>query len=325
MKKKLLLVIMACFLICFSNVFISLADSGWDYDYDSGSSWDYDSGSSWDYDSSWDWDYDYGPDYDSGSSSGRGDGWGLYDTILVFCFLGIPIIVIIYADHKGKARYSKRKVRSIDLHMQKKSKSSEQEMIEYRKHLKNLNLHTEDYYDEISDYPGFDKEKFLREAYNIYVGVQLAWSEFDYEKLRTLTTDELYNMYKMQLETLKIKNEKNVMRDFHKKHIEVKNIRETNGVLTVTVILSVTQRDYIVSTINNKVTRGDKNRICDVTYSLTFVSNVNKEVLNDCPNCGAPISNTASQKCEYCNSELVGNYNNDTWVLAKKQNIAQRR
>ena len=306
MKKKLIAIIMACLLICFSNVFISLADSGWDYSYDSGGSWD--SGSSWDYD--YDWDYDW--DYDSGSDSSGGGGIILL--ILGLLLNSIPFIMLIMAIWSNK---------------KEEAKTPEQKTLEYRKHLEKLKLNkessTQTYNDMISKYPDFDKEKFLREAYNIYVGVQLAWSEFDYEKLRSLTTDELYNMYKMQLETLKIKNEKNVMRDFNKKFIDVININKVNGVFTVTVRLYVMQRDYVVNILTNELIRGDKNRICDVKYNLTFVSNVSKEVLNDCPNCGAPINNTASQRCEYCNSELVGNYNNDTWVLAKKENIGQRR
>lgn len=299
MKKKILALIMAIFLVSCGNFIIASADSGWDYDYDfdydTGSDWDwdYDSGSDWDYDS----DYDFGLGYVIGSiGGGGGSGWGALFTVAI-----IVIIIVVLSNRKG------RNVTFTN---------------PYSNTGNNIPPTLGD--EAFRNYSNFNKDKFLSEAFEIYKGVQIAWSNFDYDTLRKLTTDEMYNMYKMQLDTLSIKNEKNIMKDFNKSFIGITDISEVNGVLTVKVRLNVSQKDYVVNSTTNQVTRGNANMSFNVAYDLTFVNNVNKEVLKNCPNCGAPISNIGSQKCEYCNADLVGN-STDNWVLAKKETVKQWR
>lgn len=59
-----------------------------------------------------------------------------------------------------------------------------------------------------------ENEKIAEEAYQIYYDIQMAWMDFDYDVLKTLVTDELFHMYKNQLETLKMKNQQNIMSNF---------------------------------------------------------------------------------------------------------------
>ncbi len=285
-KKKILAVIMVLFIFLCGTSVISIADSGWDFDYDSGDS---DWGSDWD-SSDWDSDYDYNGSGYVSDGSGDGLGWGAIITTVI-----IIIVVALINSKNGNSSPT----------------------------LSNMPNVVGD--DEFAKYPGFNKEEFLSKAFEIYKGVQTAWSDFDYDTLRKLTTDEMYNMYKMQLETLSVKNQKNIMKDFNKSFIGITNIGMVNGILTVTVRLNVSQKDYVVNSMTNEVMRGNENAICSVSYDLTFVNNKETgKVLTNCPNCGAPIANSSSQKCEYCNADLVGNAT-DNWVLAKKQNIRQGR
>ena len=43
----------------------------------------------------------------------------------------------------------------------------------------------------------FDKVKFNTEAFNLYKELQTAWMNFDYDTIRELVSDEMYNMYSM--------------------------------------------------------------------------------------------------------------------------------
>ena len=43
----------------------------------------------------------------------------------------------------------------------------------------------------------------VSKTFNLYKELQNAWMEFDNDKIRTLVSDELFNTYKMQLNTLK--------------------------------------------------------------------------------------------------------------------------
>ena len=55
-------------------------------------------------------------------------------------------------------------------------------------------------------------------------------------------------------------------------------------------------------------------------YELVFVCN--KVTRDTCPNCGAKLKDTASQKCEYCGS-IVNKVSKD-WVLSKKEAKGQK-
>lgn len=258
------------------------ADSGWDVDFDTGGSdW---GGSSW---SSSDWDSGYS--YSGSSSSGSSSSFGFV------VFIIIVVIIIYYL------KYNNVKTTSKYIPEYKYSPIDEEYIKKY-----------------IDD---FNKQKFLDDAYQIYLDTQKAWSNFDTKSLRNLLTDELFNTYNMQLKALKAKKQKNIMSDFALEKIDTTAINVSNNQITMKVVLEVSFFDYVVD-ISNNVLRGNKNHKVSVTYELTFVSTINKKETKNCPSCGAPISKGhASNVCEYCGSTLVKNTYN--WVLAKKENKRQ--
>ena len=258
------------------------ADSGWDVDFDTGGSdW---GGSSW---SSSDWDSGYS--YSGSSSSGSSSSFGF----VVFIIIVVSIIYYL--------KYNNVKTTSKYIPEYKYSPIDEEYIKKY-----------------IDD---FNKQKFLDDAYQIYLDTQKAWSNFDTKSLRNLLTDELFNTYNMQLKALKAKKQKNIMSDFALEKIDTTAINVSNNQITMKVVLEVSFFDYVVD-ISNNVLRGNKNHKVSVTYELTFVSTINKKETKNCPSCGAPINkNSASNVCEYCNSTLVKN--TYSWVLAKKENKRQ--
>ena len=78
---------------------------------------------------------------------------------------------------------------------------------------KNTNNHEIFIEDLFSIDENLTKENIINKAFEVYENLQYAWSNFDYEEMRKLVSDELYNQYKLQLDTLKIKNQRNVMED----------------------------------------------------------------------------------------------------------------
>lgn len=287
MNKKFKLLLGTFLAIMFGTLFLLnieniKADSGWDVDYDSGgSSWS--GGSDWG--SSWDSDYSYS------GGSGNYEGSGSFFVVIVI----LIIVVIYYFINKtstGTPIYNSPYTYS----------PIDEEYI--KKYI-----------------PDFNKQKFLDDAYQMYLDTQKAWSNFDTKKLRNLLTDELFNTYNMQLKALKAKKQKNIMSDFALEKIDTIAIDVSNNQITMKVVLKVGFYDYVVDIINN-VVRGNKNHKVTITYELTFVSTINKKETKNCPSCGAPINkDSASDVCEYCNSTLVKN--TYSWVLAKKENKEQ--
>lgn len=279
--KLFVIMIMACTIVISPIV---NADSGWDSDYDSGGSWD-SGGSDWSSGSSWDSDY-------SGSSSS-----GDVDSPI----LGLIIFIIIVVAAVGEIR--KKKGNYLVVKTQKHS----------------YNDITQEHLSTVM--PDANLADLKKLVFENFVDIQNAWSEFDYDKLRELCTDELYNSYKSQLETLKLKNGKNIMNDFSQNCTGIIDINNVNGDIVLTAFLSVSFYDYVINTISNKVTRGNKFQKITNNYVLTFVikSDYDSEKEEKCPNCGAKIKHVTSGKCEYCNSTIVKKASK--FVLSKKTNV----
>ncbi len=301
MKKQLPLLLSAIFIVALLLLFDgeiaqnSLAtDSGFDTSYDGGSSWGSDSG--WSSDSSWDYGY-------SGSSNSYSSSGG--DDIFLFFFFGIlAVSVIIGLIMKIRWEMQIRKYES-----------------QYKERIEGIQLDVDSSMANAIYKPNIvteeDKQK-LQEAYQIYLDVQKAWMNFDYNELRRLVTDELYNTYQNQMKTLELKGQKNIMTDFNFLSSSILSKSNNEGTKTMKVQLTVSFYDYIVDE-REKVIRGNKKKKVEMTYLLTFV--YQEQASEKCPNCGAPLENK-ELKCSYCNTKIQAI--TKEMRLTKKECIRQR-
>ena len=247
-------------------------------------------------DSGFDSSYDSSSSWSSDSDSDGGGGGLFY--LIYLCIeyppLGIAVVtvlVIIYLSNNKK----KKKIINNAL-------NSKLELL------------------DVSKYP---EEKQLEiQAFNIYKEIQYAWMNFDEEKIRKLTTDEMYNMYLMQLDTLKVKNQKNLMYDIKYLGSNIISREEINGQETIVMNMQVSCYDFIIDTKTNNVVRGIATKLNIYSYELTFVKTVDDKQLDICPQCGAPVEGNNSGVCEYCHSTLISN--NYTLVMNKKKMLAQK-
>jgi hypothetical protein len=169
--------------------------------------------------------------------------------------------------------------------------------------------------------PNLTEENIINEIYKKYEELQYAWSNFDYDKIRTLVSDELYNNYRMQLRTLSSKGERNVMEDivFIRGSIKYYEITETS--INISVELVVKQNDYIIDEYDN-IIKGDKIKDHN-TYELFVTRAISSKVRdNTCPNCGASLTGDASQTCAHCGASLI-TLSSD-FVITKKRILFQR-
>lgn len=283
MKKKFI-VFLTVIGMLFSGVNLVKADSGWDSSYDSGGGWD--SGGSWD--SGW----DSGGSWSSSSSGGSysdGDGFAF---MIIFAVVVIIIIYFSINNRGGKGGSGSTS---------------------------NFNKYS-DIKDDRLKKIGMNADEFKKLAFELYKSIQEEWMNFDYEGLRKHLTDELYNSYVMQLDALKVKGQKNIMKDFENIDVKITNITEEAGIVNVTVYLHTAMYDYVVDN-NKKTVRGKDNHKIDIEYSITFVK-ASDESLKKCPNCGAPFEGVAGGKCEYCGSTIV--IGPKEYVMSKKTCIGQR-
>lgn len=273
------------------------ADSGFDGSYDGGSSWS--GGSDWGGGSSWDSDSSYG-----GSSSGSGEPLGIVGSLFVFGTFFFIIILFIMMTGKSTKKFHHSSANGN--YSSNRNKVIPYDIIKITKVL-----------------PDFNVEEFRKTTYDIYKNIQVAWMEFDYDSLRNLTTDEMYNMYISQLETLKLKKQQNVMRDFNLYDFEVIGMETDNTSISITVAMMISCYDYIVDQVTYGKLRGRTDAKVVYHYNMTFIRSISdSNNINYCPNCGAPVSDKASKKCAYCDSVIVSD--NHAWVLSKKQVVNQK-
>lgn len=161
-----------------------------------------------------------------------------------------------------------------------------------------------------------DKE-LLKQIYKIYYDVQIAWMNFDYDRLRELVSDELYNMYYNELESLRVKGYKNILEGFRIKKISLVSKKEKNGIIEHCINLNVCFYDYIVDQ-NGHVVRGNKRKYNSMTYFLTVARDTKEK--NNCPNCHAPLLEQTI--CRYCGTYIRSLSN---MKLLRKVNIKQER
>ena len=160
-----------------------------------------------------------------------------------------------------------------------------------------------------------DYDYIIDKAYQIYENVQVAWMNFDYDTLRDNLSDELYNVYRVQLESLSLKNKKNIMKGFKKKGIYIIGLKEEKGIYTIDIALDVFQKDYVVNIDKpKKAIRGNKYKH-GVLYNITYT--MSKKKSSSCPNCGAKLKNRASEICESCGAVVTSN-NHDLVMIKKK-------
>lgn len=288
MKKRERVIFIILLLLCLLFPIHRLsADSGWDGGYDSGGSSDWGSSSSDWGSSSSDWD---SSDW---SSSGGSYSSGSLDPFMVMAIIAFIVIIFVISN-----------------------KTSQRAMVQ------STTLGRVNPYD-INKVKAvlidFDEDKFKEKAYELYQEIQVAWMNFDKDSIRKCVTDELYNTYSAQLSTLKIKNQKNIMKDFKLLNSSIIGMEIKEKMVSLTIKMKVECYDYVVDKEGKTLRGNDKQKVI-YEYTMTFNKGVSDRP-NKCPNCNAPLDNVNSSKCPYCDSNII-NEGYD-WVLAKKQVLSQ--
>ena len=109
--------------------------------------------------------------------------------------------------------------------------------------------------------PDFDERVFIYTVYQLYRDIQVAWMNADMEAMRGLVTDELYNMYSTQVQTLVLKQEKNIMKDFNFYNANITKMEITSKTVSLYVNVKLECFDYIVDKDNIVIRGNDKSKV----------------------------------------------------------------
>ena len=172
----------------------------------------------------------------------------------------------------------------------------------------------------------FDTEQFLLWAKNIFVTIQTAWTQRDWEKIRTIEKEELFEQHNTQLQEYIRLGRINVMENINVIDAYLHKLVIDENFENLTVSLRATMNDYIINEKNGKVLMGNKNEVFDTIYQMTFTRRkgiktnlINGLIVNVCPHCGATVESASAGVCQYCGSVVhSGEFN---WVLSNLESV----
>ena len=171
--------------------------------------------------------------------------------------------------------------------------------------------------------PNFDAEAFTSWVKEVYLKLQVAWTEKNWNSVRALESTSLYSQHSTQLEDHIRAKTTNVLEKVCIENVRIKEfIENPDGNDTLVVILSSTLRDYVIDDETRRVIEGDPKKDLFTVYQLNFIRqhgsqtqavNPDQVVSDHCPNCGAPLKISAVSECDYCGANLSRSPNQ--WVL----------
>lgn len=165
-------------------------------------------------------------------------------------------------------------------------------------------------------HPEFRWESFIARVREIAVELQEAWTQRDWERVRPLETESLFQMHRYWIDAYRKQNLRNVVDGFEVTRVEPVKIDHDAFYEAVTVRVHAHGRDYTVDERGN-IVAGSKTDLRRWTEYWTFIRSRGGHERGPvkCPNCGAPVDAGTSGICPYCAGKVTtGEFN---WVLSR--------
>lgn len=301
-----LLALLAACVVCAGSVLAAVPlDVGNEVDYGGGGGWD--SGGDWDF-GGWDSDDDDdgGMFFFFGGGDGGGSGGSVGTAVVAVVIVAIVVLAVFRANkgrHTARPGAPVAPVRSPGNH--------EAEILPA--------IGAVD--------PQFSKDAFLGFAKEVYMTLQQAWTERDWEKIRPFEKEELYRQHELQLQEYIRNGQINVVERINVNQAYLHKYERDRQYEYLTVCLKARFNDYIIDEKTRAVLKGDPNREIFMQYLMTFTrrTGVQTAAAGDgpetvaCPNCGAPVRITSAGRCEYC--DFIITTGEHDWVLSAYHSV----
>lgn len=166
-----------------------------------------------------------------------------------------------------------------------------------------------------AEHPDFTWEPFEQRARAIANELQYAWTRRDWERVRPLETESLFQFHRYWIDAYIRQNLRNVVDDFAITRIEPVKISSDVFYEAITVRLFAQGRDH-TDDANGKVVGGSKTQMRFWSEYWTFIrTKITVNAAIACPNCGASVHAGATGVCNYCGGKItVGHFE---WILSR--------
>ncbi|AWB10550.1 putative lipid-binding transport protein, Tim44 family [Thermodesulfobium acidiphilum] len=120
-------------------------------------------------------------------------------------------------------------------------------------------------------FPSFSEENLRSKIKEIFVSIQKAWSEKNFNMLRNLTTDEMFLNFQKQIEEFNKSGITNFVENISVKRMDLVDAWVEEGKIYVTYKIEATMTDYDVD-VNKNILRGNKDELVDFQELWSFIS-----------------------------------------------------
>ncbi len=182
-------------------------------------------------------------------------------------------------------------------------------------------------YDEITDTEltanGIKNRKVLEQhLFKKLVSIQTARSNYDYDTLRYLCTEKLYNLYLSELEMLQQVDLGYHFSNYQLLESQIYSITSDDKKITLKVAMKASCISYRLDAEKNLVDGSQTDKTI-IIHELEFEKNIKTDEIElNCPNCGAPTKRATKGKCSYCNT-IIDTESTD-WLLSQNKVLAEK-
>ena len=179
----------------------------------------------------------------------------------------------------------------------------------------------------------YTKDEFASWAFNFYHQIILSVQHEDYNFLRNVLADELYNNYLIGISNSKSRNIQNIVDNMKpifsrlvslviKDDLEIAKVWMKVSYVEYTKDVTPVSEDNLESISKERIISGSKDRKLEKEYMITLVKGRTEKESVACPNCGF-ITNIVSQNtCTRCGADIVNRRYH--WVMIGKEEIRTR-
>ncbi|HEY8133673.1 MAG TPA: zinc-ribbon domain-containing transport protein [Thermoanaerobaculia bacterium] len=169
-----------------------------------------------------------------------------------------------------------------------------------------------------ASHPDFRWDALILRIREIAMKLQDAWSARDWERIRPLESDTLFQSHRYWIDAYIRQRLRNIVADYTIKNIEPVKVDSDAFYDAITVRLWASGRDYTVDE-SDKVVAGSQSNIRSWSEYWTFFrtrgTQADPSKTVSCPNCGASVEVGSTGVCRFCGGKLAGG--DFGWVLSR--------
>jgi len=168
---------------------------------------------------------------------------------------------------------------------------------------------------------GFQLEAFQARVEELFLAIQRAWSDGEWERARPWVSNHLYQTQRFWQLSNRRAGLRNRLEQVEVRKVEVVKIITDAWYESITVRVHAAMADWMEDS-SGQVVQGDRDQVTRFSEYWVFIRALGREggvehdPLTQCPSCGAPLDQVGETGvCGYCDSVITGG--SYDWILSR--------